>query len=176
MLATNRFSLLTLCALALALGGCAPQTSTMSMPMPRDAQTVAQSASETERAKEKMSEEQAWARVEKMTPAACPSAQTPPAAHEAIQFTKCVTGLINRELLPFAAFPELVRDTRGEALKLAQAYANGEMNATQYRASSMARVQKYKQLWAQASHAKAIDAAASSMWSGDKKAVSVAKK
>lgn len=125
----------TLVLLSFLLAGCAEQVSTM--PVPKQLNIAAR----------KTDEEAGWARVSALSMSKCGVKVTPPPREKAVDQSICVTLLVEQHVLPLAAFPGLVMQSRKEAWKLAGRYAAGELSPAQYQLQSQSRLRKYKQDW-----------------------------
>ncbi len=94
----------------------------------------------------KANEELAWTRIGGLSQSRC-GVTGVPAREAAIGQSACVTRLVYDNILPVAAFPDLVKETRGDAMKIAQGYAAGKMTPADYTARSQARLRAYKDRW-----------------------------
>lgn len=95
-------------------------------------------------------EKQAWVRVSERTPKECPGGKNTPEdvpASKVIAFSKCSTKLINEEVMPVAAFPELITKMRVAALRNAEAFANGKISRTEWTARGMEAWANYTAEW-----------------------------
>ena len=94
-------------------------------------------------------EKQAWARVGERGIKECPGNGKPEdlPASKAIAFSKCSTKIINEEVMPVAAFPELVAKMRVNALRNSEAFANGKISRTEWEARAMEAWANYSAEW-----------------------------
>ncbi len=123
-----------LCAFALLLSGCTSHARV---------NAVNETAPLESR---KIQEEQAWNRIGGLSQSRC-GVTGVPARGMAVDQSACVTGVVYEHVLPVAVFPALVKETRGDAMKIAQDYAAGKMTPAEYTARSQARLRNYKTRW-----------------------------
>jgi len=121
--------------LALPLSGCVGTLSTLNTP-----QKIAVAA-------QKSDEEVGWARVSQLSKSECGITPEPPAREQAVGQSVCVTALVEKHVLPLAAFPDLVKESRKDALQLAKLYAKGELSPSEYQSRSQARLRQYRDEW-----------------------------
>lgn len=123
-----------LCAIALLLSGCTshPKVNAANEAAPFNTR--------------KVQEESAWARIGGLSQSRC-GVTGVPARGTAVEQSACVTGVVYGHVLPVAVFPELVKETRGDAMKIARDYDAGKMTAAEYTARSQARLRTYKDRW-----------------------------
>ncbi len=121
---------------------CAMMTLMVSGCTSRPAVTASATPFETR----KVNEERAWTRIGGLSQSRC-GVSGVPAREQAVGQSACITSLVYENVLPVAAFPDLVRETRGDAMKIAQDYAAGKMTPAEYTSRSQARLRAYKDRW-----------------------------
>lgn len=95
----------------------------------------------------KSGEEAGWTRVAALSKSECGISIAPPARNTAVRQSICVTELVEKHVLPHAAFPTLVMQSRAQAWRLATRYEEGKLSATQYQLQSRSRLLKYREDW-----------------------------
>lgn len=121
-----------LCAIALLLSGCTSHPKVNAANAPFEAR--------------KVQEESAWSRIGGLSQSRC-GVTGVPARGNAVDQSACVTGVVYEHVLPVAVFPALVKETRGDAMKIAQDFDAGKMTPAEYTARSQARLRTYKTRW-----------------------------
>lgn len=96
---------------------------------------------------QKLREEAMWAEVGRMSMEACGITAAPPPRERVVSQSHCVTSLVQKHVLPIAAFPELVMESRARAHVIAGDYAAGRLTPAQYHAMSITRVEDYSNRW-----------------------------
>jgi hypothetical protein len=91
----------------------------------------------------KAMEEAGWATLEKLSSDECGATREPPRRARAVELSNCVTGLVYEYVLPHAVLPRLLINSRTEALRMAQDYADGKMSPVEYKLRSEARLKAY---------------------------------
>jgi len=118
----KKYTLIITCVVALGLVGCATQ----------QAQSQFKKRFAVENA--------AWAEAVSTMPERCFPNKTEveineaPKPNETIAATKCLTVLIQEKVIPVAVYSDLVLKMRADALRNAEAYANGKISAEEWEA------------------------------------------
>ncbi|HYD18416.1 MAG TPA: hypothetical protein VEF76_08050 [Patescibacteria group bacterium] len=99
-------------------------------------------------AERKAAEEQAWTRVGSLSPQRCGVTPRPPSRDLAVPQSACVSEIVWQEVIPVAAFPNLVKDSRATAMRLANEYSAGKLSPVEYQKRSVARLKEYRTRWA----------------------------
>jgi hypothetical protein len=115
----------------------------------------------------KSEEEAAWRKLDRLSAEVCGATPSPPAREKAVEISYCISELVNKYLLPYSAFPDLVLPSRAEALRIAQDYAGGKISATEYRRRSEERVRNYEHAWLNRARTRLALRSAQSEWQGD---------
>ncbi len=95
-------------------------------------------------------EKQAWLRVNERGIKECPQGDSSPdivPSSKVVAFSKCSTKLINEEVMPVAAFPELITKMRVAALRNAEAFAQGKISRSEWQARAMENWAAYTSEW-----------------------------
>lgn len=95
----------------------------------------------------KSGEEAGWRSVANLSSSQCGTTIGPPARERAVSQSDCVTGLVESHVIPRAAFPDLVRDSRADARRIATLYAQGSISPARYAEMSQGRLRRYQQQW-----------------------------
>lgn len=95
----------------------------------------------------KSDEEVGWAQVSRLSQSECGVTPEPPAREQAVSQSTCVTTLVEKHVLPLAAFPDLLKESRKDALQLAKRYERGQLSLAEYQSQSQARLRRYREEW-----------------------------